>query len=369
MAKRGPTLEDKYYGDEPWFTADSSMEDSDWQQAAHWYNYFYKNKDYLPTIYKFAETEMGYDKKKVSILKKVKDWEFMPIQKGVKIFSRGWLYKEEQLQRFKDHIDTVYKKGLEIKQEKAAAKKATPTITPAERTRRKVVDTIYADWDTEIVESWFEKDYTKKFGAYNRFKMHGLKSNAINIFKSMIEVEYYNIKEAYEKTCDQCVEAYAHIGKGDKRKIMKQFEDCFADLERLKDSFKAQRAPRALKPKSSDKQVEKLKFCKEDVDAKLVSINPVLIPGKRKLFVYNTKNKKLMEYTTSATSGFIVSGTSIKNFDETSRQATLRKPDVILPDILNRTEKQIEKLWGTITTKINKPTGRINSDCILLRAI
>ena len=138
---------------------------------------------------------MGYDKKKVSILKKVKDWEFMPIQKGVKIFSRGWLYKEEQLQRFKDHIDTVYKKGLEIKQEKAAAKKATPTITPAERTRRKVVDTIYADWDTEIVESWFEKDYTKKFGAYNRFKMHGLKSNAINIFKSMIEVEYYNIKE------------------------------------------------------------------------------------------------------------------------------------------------------------------------------
>ena len=74
-----------------------------------------------------------------------------------------------------------------------------------------------------------------------------------------------------------------------------------------------------------------------------------------------------MEYTTTAIDGFIISGTSIKNFDKTSRSATIRKPDEILPMILNKTEKQIEKIWETITTKITKPTGRINSDCILMR--
>ena len=106
----------------------------------------------------------------------------------------------------------------------------------------------------------------------------------------------------------------------------------------------------------------------ENVDAKLISINPVLVPGKHKLYIYNCKNKKLQEYVTTATSGFEISGTSIKNFDkESSKQATLRKPDVILPDVLNRTEKQIEKIWNTLTTKIDNPTGRINKDCILLR--
>jgi len=367
MAKRGATLEDKYFGDEPWFTADSSMEGSDWQIAANWYNYFYKNKDYLPTIYKFAETEMGYDKKKISVLKKVKDWEFMPVQKSIKIFSRGWLYTQEQLQKFKDHIDGVYKKGLEIKQEKDAAKKNVVTITPAERTRRKVMDTIYADWDSEIVEAWFDGDYTKKFSCYNRFKMHGLKSNAINIFKSMIDDEYQNIKDAYEKNCEQCVEAYSHIGKADKRKMMKQFETVFEDLEKLRLSFRATRTPRMRKPKSSDQQVSRLQYSKEDLDSKLVSINPVLIPGSNKLYVYNTKQRKLSEYTTNSTKGFEVSGTTIKNFDDSSRTATLRKPEDVLPLILSKTEKQIEKVWDGITTKINKPTGRINSDCILMR--
>jgi hypothetical protein len=70
---------------------------------------------------------------------------------------------------------------------------------------------------------------------------------------------------------------------------------------------------------------------------------------------------------TSAVSGFEISGTTIKNFDKDSKQATLRKPDEILPLILNKTEKQIEKVWETITTKIDSPTGRINADCILMR--
>ena len=51
----------------------------------------------------------------------------------------------------------------------------------------------------------------------------------------------------------------------------------------------------------------------ENVDAKLISINPVLIPGKNKLYIYNCKNKKLQEYVTTSTSGFEISGTSIKN--------------------------------------------------------
>jgi len=366
--RRGPSLDDKYLGPEPLFTEESKFTQKAWTKAANWYNYYYKSKDYMPTTLQFAVDHMGYNKKKISILKRLKDWKYMKVNKPIKLLYRGWKYDDQTIEDLKAFIEEKYKEALKEKKVEEAKKANVVVITPAERTRRKVVDTIYHDWDSTIVEGWFDGDYTQKFSAYNRFKMHGLKGNAINIFKGMIEEEYNNIKDAYDKTCEQCVEAYSHISKGDKKKIIKQFETVFEDLERLRTSFKAIRTPRTRKPKSSDAQVVKLQYCTEDIDAKLTSINPILIPGKSKLFVYNRKNKKLIQYVTESTAGFMVSGTSIKNFDEKlSKQATIRKPDDILPQILNKTELQIDKVWDTITTKITKPTGRINADCILMR--
>jgi hypothetical protein len=365
--KRGPSLDDKYLGPEPIFTEESEFTDSAWMNAAHWYNYFYKTKDYIPTTYQFAMDMMGYDKKKIAVLKRLKDWKFMKVNKIIKLYYRGFQYKQEKLEEVKNFINELYKEGLTLKKIEEKKKADVVVITPAERTRRKVLDTIYHDWDSTIVEGWFDDDFKQSFSCYNRFKGHGLKGNAINMFKDLLLPEYENIKAAYEKTCEDCIEGYSHISKGNKRKIMKQFEDVFDDLEKLRSSFKATKMPRAKKVKASDQQVSKLKYCQEDIDSKLTSINPVLIPTKHKLFVYNTKNRKLIQYTTSSISGFEISGTTIKNFDKDSKQATLRKPDEILPLILNKTEKQIEKVWETITTKIDSPTGRINADCILMR--
>ena len=366
--KRGPSLDDKYLGPEPLFTEESEFTMTAWAKAAHWYNYFYKSKDYMPSTLQFAMDYCGYNKKKISVLKRVKDWKYMAVNKRIKLLYRGWKYTEAEIEDIKSFIDARYKEGLKEKKIEEAKKANVVIITPAERTRRKVLDTIYHDWDTEIVEGWLNGDFKQKFSAFNRFKMHGLKGNAINMFKALLDVEHENISAAYDKSCDQCVEAYSHFTKGEKRKILKQFEDVYEDLERLRSSFKAAKTPRTRKPKSSDAQVSRLKYCTEDLDSKLTSINPIMIPGKNKLFVYNTKQRKLIEYVTTATSGFEISGTSIKNFDKKeSRSATLRKPDDILPQILNKTEKQIDKVWDTITTKITKPTGRINADCILMR--
>lgn len=365
--KRGPSLDDKMMGPEPIFSEDSEFNDTNWMKASRWYGYFYKNKDYLPSIWKYAEEEMGYNKKKLSVLKRLKDYHWISVRNRIKLWERGWKYNEEDIQYINNFMEDSYQKGLKEKKQKEAAKPTKPVISPQERTRRKVLETIYTDWDNEIVEGWMDEDYTKKFSCYNRFKMHGLKSNAINIFKSMLDEEYESIKAAYDKTDDQCVEGYSHVSKGNKRKMMKQFEDTFEDLEKLRTAFKSERLPRAKKPKSSDRQVENLKYLKEDIDAKLASINPVLIPGKSKLFVYNVKQRKLTEYICTSVHGFEVSGTTIKNFDGSSRTCTLRKPEDILPQILNKTERQIDNIWDSLTTKITKPTGRINADCILMR--
>jgi hypothetical protein len=119
-----------------------------------------------------------------------------------------------------------------------------------------------------------------------------------------------------------------------------------------------------------EQQVSKLNYMKEDLDSKLTSIDPILIPSKTRLWIYNTKQGKLTEFFTDTGSGFEVVGSTLKNFDpKLSKVTKLRKPEEILPQILNKSEFQIKKIWKGLTTKIYEPTGRINKDCILMRVI
>ena len=152
--------------------------------------------------------------------------------------------------------------------------------------------------------------------------------------------------------------------------MLNVYDSVFSDLDKLKDSFKAMRKTRVRAPRTNEQQVSKLNYMKESIESKLTSIDPILIPGKTKLWIYNTKQGKLTEFFTESGTGFEVSGSTLKNFDpKLSKVTKLRKPDEILPQILNKSEFQIKKIWKGLTTKIYEPTGRINKDCILMRVI
>jgi len=348
--------------------------DAEYRRARYWFYYFENKKKATETVHTYCTRILGFDNKNIANLKKLPDWKYrMKTYQSIQMINQGWEgypLTEESIEEMHDLLRECEKQGALIKQDIDSKPKAA-VIPPAERVRRKVMQTMYHSWDTMVVDKWMDGIFDKKeviFPTYSLLQMHSIKGAGINIFREIVQNEYDVISDAYNKTCDQAVEAYSHIKKGDLRKMLNTMEGIFEDIDRMKQNSKATRIPRAKKRKASDKQVEKLKFMQENVDAKLISINPVLIPGKQKLYVYNCKNKKLQEYTTTAITGFEISGTSIKNFDkEDSKQATLRKPDEILPMILGKTEKQIEKIWTTLTTKIDNPTGRVNADCILLR--
>ena len=344
-----------------------------WSKAAQWYNYFYKAKDYIPYIIRYAEEVHGYKKKDIQAIKAVEDWRlYHGIGKVARLHYRGWVHEDEVHARMLTHLEECRTLGVKNLAEKKEEKKnAPPVISIAERTRRKMMETIYAAWDDTIVEGWFDKDFKRELDVFTLFKENGLKGNAVEPFKKIIQDVYDEVSDAVNKTCDQAVEAYSHITLANKKKMLKQMDNIFSDLDKLKLSFKATRTIRVAKRKSTDDQVKNLKYMTENNDFKISSVNPVTIPGKETLFVFNTKNRTLYQYVTTATAGFEVGGTTIKNFDDKlSKSARLRKPDDILPLILTKTPKQIEKLvWKTITTKISPPNGRINADCILLRVL
>jgi|TARA_B110000908_G_scaffold172587_1_gene241048 ribosomal protein L32E len=346
---------------------------STWSKAAQWYNYFYKLKEFMPYIYQYAEEEMKLDKDQMKALKAVDDWRLCYGASTVtRLHYRGWVHTPEQYAKVEKHITDMIPLGVEKLSEKVDdVKNAPPVISIAERTRMKMMDTIYAAWDDEIVEGWSDKDYKRSLDVYALFKEHDLKGNAVAPFLRIVQQHYDEIKDALDKTCEQCVEAYQHVTPANKRRMLKQMDAIFADLEKVKLSFKANKTVRISKRKSTDVQVKNLKYKTEDREFKITSVNPVTIPGKETLFVFNTKSRILYQYVTTATAGFEIGGTSIKNFEPGLSKCTrLRKPDDVLPLILTKTLKQIEsQVWKTVTTKINPCNGRINADCVLLRIL
>jgi len=368
------TLDQQYYGDEPFYENTLTLDDTErarlWSKGANYYNYMWKSKDFAPAIMRYAE-HLGFSKKQISDLKKLPDWKFIKVNKSAQLWVRGYEYTEKETQIHIQYYNEWLKQAKEIiTEQKAKPKVKQPT--PAERARTKMLDTIWVDWDTMVIDKWCEKNYDVDFPIYNLWKSHGLKGNVLQQFKEYVDFEYEVISDAYHKRCEQAVEAYAEVNKKDLKKMITAMDKIYADIERLKLSFKAVRMPRLKKPKASDRQVENLKFLQEDIDAKLSSINPILIPGKETLFVYNVKNRTLYQYVTnSERTGFEVRGTTLYNFDPVSSKCTrLRKPEDMLPIVLQKGVSVIEKeVWKKVTTKVSSPNGRINSDCILLRVL
>ena len=381
MRKDRVSLDAKMMGPEPLFTDEDqdaiALEQKDgkvgpiWSSATRWYNYFYDNKDYVPFAVDYLRDVEGWDDDKIKIFLRLPDWKIRRIGNMAIVWSRGYKFSAALIESTAQIASDLFEEASLLEEQRIEAVKEKPKMPSIqERTRAKVLDTIYAEFDLLVVDKWMDGIYKVDFPAFSLFKNFGLKGNAIPIFHSMIESGYLELKEAYDKTCPDCVEAYSHVTKGNKKKMLNVYESIFSDLDKLKDSFKATRKARVRVPKSNDKQVSKLNYMKEDLNSKLTSIDPVLIPGKTKLWIYNTKQGKLTEFFTDNGAGFEVVGSTLKNFDpKLSKVTKLRKPDEILPQILNKTEFQIKKVWKGLTTKIYEPTGRINKDCILMRVI
>jgi len=242
------------------------------------------------------------------------------------------------------------------------------TLSPQQRLQNKISNTIMQDL-LDLEDQWIDGEKAS-IDVYGLFRKHGLSGSATLPVRQVVEGWLLDYEDAYHKRCEQAVEGYSHLKRPELNRRIKECQTMLDDLDRIKSAAKAQRKVKVTKIPSIDKQVAKIKYKKEDSDFKIVSIQPAQIIGKTRLYVFNTKYRRLTEYVTFDPKGFIVNGTTIKNFDkETSRTITLRKPLDILPEVVRCTQRQLAKLLDGIKTKPAIPNGRINEDTILLRVM
>jgi len=240
------------------------------------------------------------------------------------------------------------------------------SLSPHQRLQLKIGQTIMQDLD-DLEEAWI-KNEKASIDVYSLFRKHGLSGSATAPVRKVVEQWLLQYEDAYLKRCDQAVEGYSHLKRPELNRRITECKAILADLDRIQDATKAQRKVRIKKTPSIDKQVSKVKYKKEDAEYKIVSIRPVQIIGKKRLFVFNTKYRKLIEYVTDDPKGFIISGTTIKNISkEKSRSITLRKPLEILPIVTKKTTRQVGKVMDGIKSKPSIPNGRLNEEIILLK--
>jgi hypothetical protein len=379
--------------------------------AADFYYQEYKPADIVPFFFTWM-ADNGYDKKQVAAAKKGN------VRPTAGIYARILLdgcpdYNEEYaaywtslpgtgdklqphsyyLHKWAEEAIAIGSKVVEEVKEEEKAKKNVYVPTIQERIRDQAYDML------EEVDEWLEGYINdpstfdpKGFDVKTHFKKlqpsqaHARKMKSLyeNVLADYDDLERMptagQLKKMDEKEADlwaQLKEGYAHLKKADIKKWRTAIETLMSELDFIIEQAKATRKPRKAKPKSADKLVEKLKYCKTDEKYKLASINPVDIVGANELWVFNVKTRKLGKYVAAnpdptgsrrAGSGLQVKGTTIIGFDETaSIQKTLRKPEEQLKDFKSAGKVKLRKFLDEIATTDTKLNGRCNPDTVLLK--
>ena len=229
------------------------------------------------------------------------------------------------------------------------------------------------------------KTHFKKVGvtqAHAR-KMKSFWENELVDFKDLERMptagQLKKMSEHEQDQWAQLKEAYSHLKKSDIKAYTTAVDSVNTELDFIIDMAKATRKPRKAKPKSADKLVEKLKYCKVDAKNNLASINPVDIVGANELWVFNTKTRKLGKYVAEIVdpkglarqgSGLSVKGTTITGFKESeSIQKTLRKPVDQLKAFKDSGKVKLRTFLDDIATTDTKLNGRCNPDTVLLKIV
>jgi hypothetical protein len=218
----------------------------------------------------------------------------------------------------------------------------------------------------DLITSKFKQDVTP-YGMMTGMNIKDAQVRYIIDWAKTKRVEFDNVLNTTEKDVK---EGYSNFSKPELKKVIAFFDQVILDCQKVSGDSAKTRKPRKVKAKTPEQLVSKMKFMQDFKDLKLTSVKPTDVVGAMSLWVYNTKTRKLGVYHADDAGGLSVKGSSITNYSESkSVQKTVRKPDVVLPEILNGGKVFLRNAINNIRAVESNLTGRMNDDTILLRTM
>ena len=350
-------VNEKFVGQEPKFLGE--VTEKNLGIALSWYSINRKAKD----SQKYAS---AYFKKvhKLDILPVIKT---KPTQFGFvcRILTNGGVLSPERKEWFDGQVEELKKELV-----KAKAKVKTEQfievvkVNIQDRIREKAIECI-GEFEGQIDDIILKSESPQPYAVMHTLGIKGVHTRAILEWSREKRAEF---EEVLTTDDSQLKEGYSNFKKTELKKIIAYCDQVILDCNKVAQSVV--RKARKRKAKSPEQLVAKIKHCLEFKDLSLTSVKSTDIIESMQLWVYNTKTRKLGVYHAEDAGGLSVKGSSIVNFSETkSIQKTLRKPEVMLPEVLKGGKVFLRNVIDSIKAVESKLTGRINADTILLRVM
>lgn len=214
------------------------------------------------------------------------------------------------------------------------------------------------------------KDPKTPFSLLDDMKKNEMPQASSDEIREWVKSKLREPIEVLEGKDKDLIEGYSNFKKKDLIAFAKRLASFLEEAEKYSAFKKANRKPRAKKVKSPTLQVKDLKYKSQDDQLKITSVSPTEIVGAMQVWVFNTKTRKLAVYRTESSSGIQVKGTTLQNYEpEQSVQKTVRKPEIVLQDLLKAGKVQLRKFMDGIKAVDSQPNGRLNADTLIVRAI
>ena len=283
---------------------------------------------------------------------------------------------EDSVNWMTGYFDELYNKGLSIVEEVKAeeAKKPKNVYVPSIQERIKEASSnIIAEIEEQIDKFIEDPKAFKKFDSVKFFRamqVNQAHARHIRSYYEGILGEYLMLQKPVSEQDEQLREGYSHLDKTDIKKAVDLFQGIVGACDLITAESKASRKTRSPKPKSAEKLVAKIKYCKSDEKYKVASINPADIIGCNELWIFNTKTRKIGKYIAEEHQTLQVKGTTLQFFNEKESIAkTLRKPEQQLAEFNKSGKVQLRKFLPNIKGVETKLNGRFNNDTVILKAV
>lgn len=208
---------------------------------------------------------------------------------------------------------------------------------------------------------------TRSREAYELALDETLVTNQLVVPSFIMSESLKDIVDEVQKLQRELIEAPEYFTKDSHKLLTKFAAAVLAKLEKTR-SIKKASSPNISK--NPLKQVASLKLCRSMNfgDQNIRGVDAVDVIGRKKVYVYDTKYRKLMVFVALTSQGLQFSGTTLKNADLTkSFSKTIRKPE----QFFKTTKLGITELNKAFADINAKPTqmiaSRFNSNWIILR--
>jgi hypothetical protein len=334
--------------------------------ALYWYGYGHTNKDSKEFVMEYCKASNRLNESEMRVVKSIPENQF-PLQIGwfCRMLTVG-MQPDVDTER---HIVEQFEAITNYRAPETTAPSA-PIIPNTVSVQDRIVEKAYDEaGDIEgLVDSYIASGFKKKIDVESYVVARAMSSVVLHKVCAVFVQIAAEIEEVLSGKDDQLSEGYSNFTKAHLRRLHEFYGLIIAATNKAAVESKSPRKKRKTKEKPASVIVAKVQWLEEYPDLNLKSISPVKVVGAVSVWVYNTKTKLLGEYKALDTRGFTFKGTTLQNFDEkTAIGKRLRKPEIVIPEVMLGGKIRMKKLLPDLKTKEVALTGRFNGDVIILK--